>query len=129
MRIHDIEMPAVGDTVGIELDQNILVETTIVEYTDGQCVCESSAAGWLALEAKYKGREVQLGKPIRGGSKKSYVYVRNPESSKVIKVSFGDPNMRIKKHSAAHRKSFRARHRCSTAKDRTTARYWACKSW
>lgn len=80
-------------------------------------------------EAKYKGREVQLGKPIRGGSKKSYVYVRNPESGNVIKVSFGDPNMRIKKHSASHRKSFRARHRCSTAKDRTSARYWSCKAW
>jgi hypothetical protein len=25
------------------------------------------------------------------------------------------------------RKSFRARHKCSTATDKTTARYWACK--
>lgn len=80
-------------------------------------------------EATYQGREVKLGKPIRGGSKKSYVYVRNPETGKVIKVSFGDPKMRIKKHSPAHRKSFRARHRCSTAKDRTTARYWSCRAW
>jgi hypothetical protein len=26
------------------------------------------------------------------------------------------------------RRSFRARHRCSTAKDKLTARYWACKN-
>ena len=42
---------------------------------------------------------------------------------------FGDPNMRIKKSSPARRKSFRARHKCATAKDKTTARYWSCKKW
>ena len=42
---------------------------------------------------------------------------------------FGDPNMSIKKSSPARRKSFRARHRCSTATDKTTARYWSCKKW
>jgi hypothetical protein len=31
-------------------------------------------------------------------------------------------------YSAAARKSFRARHKCSTAKDKLTARYWACKT-
>lgn len=30
-------------------------------------------------------------------------------------------------YSAAARKSFRARHKCSTAKSKLTARYWACK--
>ena len=30
-------------------------------------------------------------------------------------------------YSAAARKSFKARHKCSTAKDKLTARYWACK--
>lgn len=30
-------------------------------------------------------------------------------------------------YSSAARKSFRARHRCDTAKDKLTARYWACK--
>tara|TARA_B100001115_G_C15667859_1_gene322322 strand:- start:123 stop:392 length:270 start_codon:yes stop_codon:yes gene_type:complete len=33
-------------------------------------------------------------------------------------------------YSTKARKSFRARHRCSTAKDKLTARYWSCKhSW
>jgi len=30
-------------------------------------------------------------------------------------------------YSKAARSSFRARHKCSTAKDKMTARYWACK--
>ena len=30
-------------------------------------------------------------------------------------------------YSAAARRSFRARHKCSTARDKLTARYWACK--
>lgn len=31
-------------------------------------------------------------------------------------------------YSAAARKSFKARHKCSTAKNKLTARYWACKN-
>ena len=30
-------------------------------------------------------------------------------------------------YSAAARKSFKARHKCDTANDKLTARYWACK--
>ena len=30
-------------------------------------------------------------------------------------------------YSAAARKSFRARHKCSQAKNKLTAKYWACK--
>ena len=42
---------------------------------------------------------------------------------------FGDPNMPVRKNNPKARASFRARHKCSTAKDKTTARYWACKDW
>lgn len=31
-------------------------------------------------------------------------------------------------YSTSARKSFRARHKCSSAKDKLTARYWACKN-
>ena len=31
-------------------------------------------------------------------------------------------------YSAAARKSFKARHKCGTAKSKLTARYWACKN-
>jgi len=42
---------------------------------------------------------------------------------------FGDPNMEIRKDNPEARKSFRARHKCDTAKDKTTARYWSCRMW
>ena len=80
-------------------------------------------------EAKYHGRDVQLGKPVRGGPKKFYVYVRDPATKNIKKVNFGDPNMSIKKHSPKHRKSFRARHNCSNPGPRTKARYWSCRAW
>jgi hypothetical protein len=81
-------------------------------------------------EAEYQGRKVSLGKPFRtsGGPKKFSVYVKNKKGN-VVKVNFGDPNMRIKKNIPGRRKSFRARHRCDTAKDRTSARYWSCRAW
>ena len=85
--------------------------------------------------AKYQGRTVRLNKPtpIRKGQssygrKKSQVYVKNAKGN-VVRVTFGDPNMRIRKTNPKARASFRARHKCSTAKDRTTARYWSCRAW
>ena len=81
-------------------------------------------------EAEYRGRKVKLGKPFLtpGGPKKRSVYVKNAKGN-VVKVNFGDPNLKIKKNIPARRKSFRARHKCHTAKDRTTPRYWSCKYW
>lgn len=80
-------------------------------------------------EAKYKGRTVPLNKPMQGDVKKFKVYVKNPKTGNVKKVNFGDPNMRIKKSNPKRRKSFRARHKCATAKDKTSARYWSCRKW
>jgi hypothetical protein len=81
-------------------------------------------------EAEYRGRKVSLGKPFYtpGGPRKRAVYVRNDKGN-VVKVGFGEPGMKIKKSNPARRRSFRARHKCDTAKDRTTARYWSCKFW
>ena len=84
--------------------------------------------------AKFKGRSVRLNKPSRIGKgqagygrKKSQVYVQ--DGSRVKRVTFGDPKMRIKKSSPARRKSFRARHKCSNPGPKTKARYWSCKAW
>lgn len=82
----------------------------------------------LTVEAEYKGRQVPLGKPMKGDVKKFKVYVKNKKGN-VIKVEFGQPGVKIKKNNPKRRKSFRARHRCHTAKDRTTARYWSCRKW
>lgn len=80
-------------------------------------------------EVKHRGRTVHLNRPFRtpGGAKKFAVYVRG-KSGNIKKVSFGDPKMRIRASSKARRKSFRARHKCSQKKDRTTAGYWSCRS-
>ena len=80
-------------------------------------------------EAEYQGKKVKLNDPVRGGSKKFYVYVKN-EKGNVIKVSFGDTTgLSIKRDDPERRKNFRARHNCDTAKDKTTARYWSCRMW
>ena len=79
-------------------------------------------------EAEYQGRRVQLGKTMRGDVKKFKVYVKNG-SGNVVKVNFGDPNMRIRKSNPARRRSFRARHRCETPGPRWKARYWSCRNW
>jgi hypothetical protein len=81
-------------------------------------------------EAEYKGRKVTLNKPFLtpGGPKKRSVYVKNAKGN-VVKVNFGDPNMRIKKNSPSHRKSFRARHHCENPGPKTSAKYWSCRAW
>jgi len=80
------------------------------------------------IEAEYQGRTVQLGKPMQGDVKKFKVYVKNDKGN-VVKVNFGDPNMRIRKSNPARRRSFRARHRCETPGPRWKARYWSCRKW
>ena len=79
-------------------------------------------------EAEYQGRKVTLNKPTRGDVKKFKVFVKNDKGN-VVKVNFGDPNMRIKKSNPERRKSFRARHRCDNPGPKWKSRYWACKSW
>jgi hypothetical protein len=76
------------------------------------------------------GKRVTLNKPFRtpDGPKKFAVYVKNDKGN-VVKINFGDPDMRIKKHIPERRKSFRARHKCAQQKDKTTAAYWSCKAW
>lgn len=78
-------------------------------------------------EAVHRGKKVNLGSPFRtpGGPKKFAVYVKTPGGG-VKKVTFGDPNLRVKNANKARAKSFRARHKCDQKKDRTTAGYWSC---
>ena len=83
----------------------------------------------MIKEAEYQGKEVQLNKPMRGDVKKYKVFVKDPSTGNVKKVNFGDPDMKIKRDVPERRKAFRARHKCDTAKDKTTPRYWSCKFW
>lgn len=77
----------------------------------------------------YKGRKVKLNSPFYtpGESKKMAVYVE--KNGKVLKVRFGDPNMKNKSYIKKNRDNFRERHRCENATDVSTARYWSCAMW
>ena len=82
-------------------------------------------------EAEYQGKDVELGKPKRGGSKKFYVYVKDPKTKKVKKVSFGakdgGQNLRVKINDPKARKAFADRQNCSQKNDKTKPGYWACR--
>jgi hypothetical protein len=90
--------------------------------------------------AEFEGREVpldfimeeeteELNKPKRGGPKKFYVYVRDPQTKNIKKITFGDTTgLSVKYGNPERKKSFAARHQCSQQKDKTTAAYWACRS-
>ena len=84
----------------------------------------------LLNEIEYQGKTVQLNKPKRGGSKKFYVYVKNPKTGKVKKVAFGaaggGQNLAVKIRDPKARRAFAARQNCARKKDRTTPGYWSC---
>jgi hypothetical protein len=118
----------------IELNQE---DIWIVESDLGKSVLlENGKRVWLDApielqeplnEAMHRGKKVKLGSPFRtpGGPKKFAVYVKTPGGG-VKKVTFGDPNLRVKNANKGRAKSFRARHKCDQKKDRTTAGYWSC---
>ena len=119
--------------------ERMTIEQFVDKYGDDEWVREF----WHEVndidEAKYQGREVPLGKPMRGDVKKFKVYVRDPKTGNVKKVNFGhggtsakragQKTMKIKKSNPARRKSFRARHNCANPGPRTKARYWSCRAW
>ena len=116
--------------IELSLNENQLLDE---ETYDGNDFYEAYGDLWFNEdeeldEAEYQGRKVKLGKPMQGDVKKFKVYVKNPKGN-VVKVNFGDPDMRIKKSNPARRKSFRARHNCDNPGPRHKARFWSCKKW
>ena len=82
-------------------------------------------------KGEYQGKEVDLDNPFRlpqGSDKKFGVYVKNDKGN-VVKVTFGDPNLSIKRDHEDRLKNFRARHNCDEKTDKTTPGYWSCKFW
>ena len=109
------------------VDEQLFSETDLglSAYWNGTEV----ALDFPVFEAEYHGKSVELGKPARGGAKKYHVYVKNPQTGKVKKISFGDVHggLTAKVSNPAARKSFAARHQCHLKTDRLTAGYWACR--
>jgi hypothetical protein len=141
-----INTPAVGDDFAINVQEDYLLETYILEQADDGITVYADQTMFDIMEgyglfdeltlteqdideAEYQGRKVPLGKPMRGDVAKFKVYVKDPKTGNVKKVNFGDKTMRIKKSNPARRKSFRARHRCANPGPRTKARYWSCRKW
>lgn len=82
-------------------------------------------------ESEYQGRDVELNKPKRnsGEGKKYVVYVKDPSSGNVKKITFGDAkgglSSKINDKEAAA--SFAARHNCDTKNDKLSPGYWSCR--
>jgi hypothetical protein len=104
------------------------LDTSEYEMNFNDDTMEIEVSKKILNESEYQGKKVQLNKPKRGGSKKFYVYVRNPKTKKVKKVSFGDTTgLSTKINNPKARKAFAARHRCGTGELKTSARYWSCR--
>ena len=108
------------------IDQILFEETDLGRF--GEYQGEIVPLDFL-FEAEYHGKTVEIGKPMRGGTKKYHVYVINPKTKKVKKIAFGDVHggLTAKVSNPKARKSFAARHQCHLKNDRTTAGYWACR--
>jgi len=73
---------------------------------------------------------MMLNDPWRKKKGSRYKFAVNiKQNGKIKELGFGDPNMEIRRDNPKRRASFRARHKCSTATDRTTKRFWSCKMW
>ena len=122
-----------GDRISFEFDHNLAVETSILDIKENNILVQTDTIldqMFDIMEAEYQGKKVQLNKPIRGGTKKFYVYVRDPKTKNIKKVSFGDTTgLSIKRDDPKRRKSFRARHNCDNPGPKTKARYWSCRMW
>ena len=112
-------------------DLEILTETQLGEfgvYEGKKVPLDFIMEGELEEASKTKKKDPPIGKPKRGGSKKFYVYVRNPKTKKIKKVSFGDTSgLSAKINNPEARRAFAKRHDCANKKDRTKASYWSCR--
>ena len=116
------------DSLMVESDLGVKVKVgKEYVYLDAPYISETETEEDILSEVKHHGKNVHLGKPFRtpGGPKKFAVYVRKPGGG-IKKVTFGDPKLKVKNANKKAAKSFRARHKCSQKKDRTTAGYWSC---
>ena len=108
-----------------------LVYTVKIKYIDGQgdednTLYIEKSYQYLDEAKKTEKKDPPLNKPKRGGAKKFYVYVRDPKTKNIKKVSFGAPGMSVGLRDPKRRQAFAKRHDCKNKKDRTKASYWSC---
>jgi len=117
-----------GEYIPLDEQEKSLLETDIGEWDiyEGK---EVPLDYPMISEAEYKGRDVELNRPKRGGDKKFYVYVKDPKTKNIKRVEWGDTSgLKIKISDPEARKSFAARHQCDKKKDKTKPGWWACRT-
>ena len=114
----------------IETDLGKMVRISTGEYVSLDCPYLMTEEELLS-EAEYQGKKVKVGYPMRnsGGGKKYKVYVKDPSTGRIKKITFGDVHggLTAKVSNPEARRSFAARHKCKDKKDRMKAGYWACR--
>lgn len=132
MKIDDILLEQ--KEIFIEDLEGILSENDYVEIFGNQYFLEKISEPILENFKcdNPKGLKLNRHRYEKHGDKKFIVHVCNPKTGKIKTIRFGAAGMNIKKNNPERRKNFRARHGCDSdprAKDKTTAKYWACKTW
>ena len=131
--INEARMLSYEEDIEFDNQTRALLETDLGKfgtYKGEEVALDFPMINQEVLEEKKKAKKKKtppLGKPKRGGPKAYYVYVRDPKTKRIKKVTFGSGGLRAKINNPKARKAFAARHKCSQAKDRTTARYWSCR--
>ena len=124
--INEARLLACEENINFDNQTRALLETDLGKF--GVYKGEEVALDFPMLTAApKKKKDPPLGKPKRGGPKAYYVFVRDPKTKRIKKVTFGSGGLRAKINNPKARRAFAARQRCTTANDRTTARYWSCR--
>jgi len=81
------------------------------------------------IEGDNEGKELNKPKRNSGSGKKYVVYVKDPKTGNVKKITFGDAKggLKAKINDPEARKAFSDRHNCPAKKDKLTPGYWACR--
>jgi hypothetical protein len=112
-----------------DLDKKLFENTDLgkIGVYEGEVVPLDFPIMEVLTEAEKKKKNPPLGKPKRGGSKKFYVYVRDPKTKNIKKVSFGQVGMSAKINDPKARQAFAKRHKCAQKTDKTKPSYWSCR--
>ena len=85
--------------------------------------------------AEYKGKTVTLNRPrplrkgeVGYGKKRKVVFVKNPASGKIKKITFGDAKLGMHKNDPKRKRSYCKRSE-KLGNDRMKANYWARRDW
>ena len=124
----------VTENLNCGCNQDPCITFGIISIEEARKIIQEEVQADLEEEKKTDKERMKCNSPRRirkgeagHGTKKFVVKACKDGKEKIIR--YGDANLEIKKDSPKRRKSFRARHKCDTAKDKMSARYWSCKKW